>query len=95
MNEINKLDLVSTHNLNLKDRKYLELSGVKVIESFDSQEFLMETNQGWLSIKGNELSLAKLDTENGFVIIKGFIISLEYLNKKNNEKESFIAKLFK
>lgn len=30
------------HNLSLKDRKVLELSGVKLIDSFDANEFLMD-----------------------------------------------------
>ena len=36
------------HNIVLKDRKILEITGVKQIDSFDSNEFLMETAQGWL-----------------------------------------------
>ena len=34
------------HNLVLKDRKVLDLTGVKQIDSFDSHEFLLETSQG-------------------------------------------------
>ena len=34
------------HNLSLKDRKVLELSGVKLIDSFDANEFLMDTSHG-------------------------------------------------
>ena len=41
------------HNVYLKDRKNIELTGVKNIESFDSLEFLIETSLGFLNIKGN------------------------------------------
>ena len=34
------------HHICLKDRKTLELTGVKKIESFDSYEFLIETSLG-------------------------------------------------
>ncbi len=38
---------------------------LKKIESFDSEEFLMETTLGYLVIKGNELEIIKLDTYQG------------------------------
>ena len=61
------------HNVLLKDRKTLELSGVKQIDSFDSSEFLLETTLGWMLVSGKELTLGKLDTDHGDVIIKGNI----------------------
>ena len=39
------------HHVYLKDRKTLELTGIKKIESFDSLEFLIETSLGYLNIK--------------------------------------------
>ena len=38
------------HHVYLKDRKTLELTGIKKIESFDSLEFLIETSLGYLNI---------------------------------------------
>ena len=38
------------HHVCLKDRKSLELTGVKKIESFDAYEFLIETSLGYLNI---------------------------------------------
>ena len=84
------------HNLSLKDRKVLELSGVKLIDSFDANEFLMDTSQGWMVVHGKDLTLAQMDTDHGDVIIKGVIDSIEYItNKKGNGKESLISRLFK
>ena len=84
------------HNLVLKDRKNLEISGVKSIDSFDAEEFLIETSQGWMIVHGKELTLAKLDTENGDVIIKGMIQAIEYVSsKKGNTDESVFSRLFK
>ena len=40
------------HNVIIKDRKVMELTGVKQIDSFDSSEFLLETAQGWMVIQG-------------------------------------------
>ena len=84
------------HNVIIKDRKIMEITGVKQIDSFDANEFLIETAQGWMLIQGKELKLGKLDTERGDVVIKGVIESMTYVtNKKGNGKESMITKTFK
>ena len=73
------------HNVIIKDRKVMELTGVKQIDSFDSSEFLLETAQGWMVIQGKDLTLGKLDTERGDVVIRGVIEALSYVsNKKGN-----------
>ena len=64
--------------------------------SFDANEFLMDTSQGWMVVHGKDLTLAKMDTDHGDVIIKGVIDSIEYItNKKGNGKDSLISRLFK
>ena len=84
------------HNVVLKDRKILEITGVKQIDSFDASEFLLETAQGWMVISGKDLTLGKLDTKRGDVIIRGLIESLSYVsNKKGKNSESMISKIFK
>lgn len=84
------------HNVVIKDRKILEITGVKQIDSFDASEFLLETAQGWMVISGKDLTLGKLDTERGDVIIRGLIESLSYVsNKKGKNSDSMISKIFK
>ena len=85
------------HNVYLKDRKNIELTGVKRIESFDSLEFLIETSLGFLNIKGTELSLTRLDQEKNEVTIKGNIDALSYLSNKKftKNKETVFNKLLK
>ena len=82
------------HNFICKERKHLELSGVKNVERFDENEFVLETTLGWMSIKGNELVLNKLDTEHGDVIIKGNIDCIEYTTSHSHH-ESIFSRLFK
>ena len=82
------------HNFICKERKLLELSGVKNVERFDENEFVLETTLGWMMVKGSELSLNKLDTEHGDVIIKGNIDAIEYTTAHKN-KESLFSRLFK
>lgn len=84
------------HNITLTERKNLVVTGVKKIDNFDSNEFLIETTMGYLTIKGNDLEIIKLDTYQGNVSIKGQVSSLLYSeNNSKNKEESFISKLFK
>lgn len=89
--------LSSNHVVNISQRKNITISGVKKIENFDDSEFLLETNMGFLAIKGSSLEIIKLDTYQGDVSIKGKIDSLSYLesNKKREKQESVLSKLFK
>ena len=91
-------DIISTnHSISITERKNIMLTGVKKIDSFDDEEFLLETNMGYIVIKGKGLEIIKLDTNQGNVSIKGVLNSLSYMegvNKKQKEDNMF-SKLFK
>ena len=85
-----------THSINLNERKSIMISGVKKIDSFDEEEFYLETTMGDLIIKGEELEIIKLDTYQGNVSIKGKIDSLNYAEEgKKNKENGVFNKLFK
>ena len=85
------------HGINLFERKSLVITGVKKIENFDSEQFLLETIIGFMVIKGSELELVKLDTLQGNVSIKGNVSGINYVeeNTKKNKEESIFNRLFK
>ncbi|WP_370640469.1 MULTISPECIES: sporulation protein YabP [Salipaludibacillus] len=84
------------HRLILNARKTLDISGVKQVESFDSEEFLLETDMGYLSIRGHNLQMKNLDVEEGNVSIQGRIDDLVYLDQHHGEKsKGLFGKLFK
>ena len=86
------------HTFNLIERKNATITGVKKIESFDSEEFLIDSNMGTIVLKGEGLELLKLDNKEGKVIIKGMINSLNYLDEnilKKNKESSIISRLFR
>jgi sporulation protein YabP len=91
-------DIISyNHSITLNERKNITVTGVKKIDSFDDEEFLLETNMGYIVIKGETLEIIKLDTYQGNVAIKGKINSLNYMegsNKKEKEASVF-SRLFK
>jgi sporulation protein YabP len=84
------------HEITLNERKTLLVSGVKKIENFDEDEFLMETTMGFLLVKGESLELIKLDTISGDVSIKGKINALDYIeDNKTKESQGIFNRLFK
>lgn len=86
------------HSITITERKNLLITGVKKIENFDSEEFLLETVMGFLVVKGEDLELVKLDTLAGNVSIKGLIKEFSYMddnNKKTKDNNSVFNRLFK
>lgn len=84
------------HSVQINERKSCVLTGIKKLESFNEEEFLIESIMGYIVIKGSNLELLKLDTFGGTVSIKGKIYGINYLEEnKKNIKESVVAKLFK
>lgn len=93
-NQIRELN----HVFNLVERKNVSITGVKKIESFDSEEFLIDSNMGTIVLKGEGLEIMKLDTKEGVVTIKGMINSLTYIDEnilKKTKENSVISRLFK
>lgn len=87
---------IPTHNISILGRKTINISGVIKINSFDSEEFLLETSMGLLGIKGKDLEIIKLDTYEGLISIKGIINGFSYLDDIGKKKEEgLVSKLFK
>lgn len=84
------------HGISLLERKNLVITGVKKIENFDKEQFLLETIMGFIIVKGEDLELVKLDTLQGNVSIKGTVNALYYAEDINKKKEdSIFNRLFK
>lgn len=87
---------VREHDVVMKGRKHLDITGVKQVESFDNEEFLLETVMGFLAIRGQNLQMKNLNVDKGVVSIKGKIYDLVYLDENHGEKaKGFFSKLFR
>ena len=97
MDKAKEIEATFNHGLSLAERKNIVITGVKKIDSFDSEEFLLDTTLGFLQVKGSDLEIIKLDTYQGNVSLKGKIDSLVYTDSviNKNKEETFFAKLFK
>ena len=95
--EINeeKMELMN-HSITVSERQNIIISGITKIDSFDSEEFILQTVAGPLGIKGRKLEIIKLDTYEGTITIKGIIDGFSYLdNIKSKKENSMLNKLFK
>ena len=65
--------------------------------SFDIHEVLLETEQGMLMIKGNDLHVNRLTLDKGEVDIEGRIDSLTYSDTQvaSQKTESLLSRLFR
>ena len=87
----------SGHKLTLTNRNLANITGVKDVISFDVKEILLETEQGMLTIKGQDLHVKRLTLEKGEVDVHGALDSFSYSNLESFEKrgESLFARMFK
>lgn len=92
----NQKPVTIEHDVIMRGRKTLDITGVKQVESFDNEEFLLETVMGFLSIRGQNLQMKNLDVDKGIVSIKGKVFDLIYLDEHQGDKaKGFFSKLFK
>lgn len=93
LNNVNK----RVHKIMLTNRRTCTINGVNDVLSFDIHEVLLETEQGMLMIKGDELHVNRLSLDKGEVDVDGKIDSLTYSESTGYGKkgESFLSRLLK
>jgi sporulation protein YabP len=85
------------HKVTLANRRSCAINGVNDVLSFDIHEILLETEQGMLMIKGDNLHVNRLTLDKGEVDVDGKIDSFTYsdISGIGHKSESFLAKLFR
>ena len=82
------------HEIALKRREHLEISGVDEVVRFDDICVALQTVCGGLEINGSDLKISVLDIDRGVVCLDGKIDALYYADNTKKEKSSFWGKLF-
>lgn len=82
------------HNISLEERKNLSVSGVTDIGSYDEQNIVAETEQGELTIRGQNLHIIKMSVDTGELIVEGTVNGLEYTHMRETDG-GFFSRLFK
>lgn len=75
--------------ISLMDRKKLFIEGVSKVEKFDDREILLETNMGYLVLKGEGLHVTMLNLDTGNLEVEGYFVNISYLE---DGKEKSIGK---
>ena len=86
------------HKVTMTNRRSCIIGGVNDVLSFDIHEILLETEQGMLMIKGQELHVSRLMLDKGEVDIDGRIDSFTYSDVSGNtfgKSESLLSRLFR
>jgi len=86
-----------THKVSMTNRKNCSINGVNDVLSFDIHEILLETEQGMLMIKGDELHVSRLTLDKGEVDVSGRIDSFTYseVAAGGHQTESLLTRLFR
>ena len=85
------------HKVSMTNRRLCVINGVKDVLSFDVQEVRLETEQGMLQIKGEDLHVSRLTLERGEIDIDGRIDSFIYKDEggMGGKKESLWERMFR
>jgi len=71
------------HVLSIEGRKKLQLEGVQHVGSFDEQEITLDTNMGFLLLKGEGMHITHLNLDQGSLVVEGLINGLEYIEGRS------------
>ena len=84
------------HDVAIKGRSHIDITGVREVLSFDELSVSMVTVGGDMTVEGSDLKIGVLDTERGVVAIDGKISAVFYDDgDTSGEKKGILGRLFK
>lgn len=87
---------IANHDVAIKGRKRIDITGVHEVISFDDTSVVMLTDGGELTLEGSELKIGVLDTERGIVSVEGKVNALFYDDDGSPvEKKKFLGRIFR
>ena len=81
------------HNLICQQRKKLNMSGVREVKAFDEESVVLDTTEGVLTVKGENLIIDSFSATSGELFMQGEIYAFIYSSE--NGGRGFIKKLLK
>lgn len=97
MDEKQQQTVQKNHKVIINGRHTVLITGVNDVLSFDANEVLLETVQGILMIRGEELHVSRLSLEKGEVDVDGRVDSMTYSDATGFVKsgETLFGRLFR
>ena len=88
--------IYNKHAVNIENREKITVTGVIDVSSFDEETISAETSMGFLTVKGENLHINKLNLDSGELLIDGNVNSVFYnIIKDKKAKTSLFNKMFK
>ena len=84
--------LIRAHSLSLEGREKLSVTGVEDVTGFDESLIVLNTGQGDLVIRGEQLHIERIDLETGRLELRGRVQELSYDEPAGNR--SLWSRLF-
>ncbi len=81
-------------SLILEDKRFLSVSGVSDVASFDEQNIVAQTVMGELTVSGNELKINNFSTQTGDLSVEGNIASLCF-SERAESSGGFFSRIFR
>ena len=87
----------TNHYIAIQNRKTMQFTGIKEVISFDEKEVILETIQGILTLKGENLHVSRLTVEKGEVDLEGMLDSFQYqaFDTYRKQGESFFRRILR
>ncbi|MBQ9198900.1 MAG: sporulation protein YabP [Lachnospiraceae bacterium] len=91
------IQYAKNHKLTLDNRKKASIYGITEVVSFDTDEVILVTDIGVLTVKGKDMHVIRLDVDKGELEMAGTIDSMNYTEKKDIKKTAsgIIGRMFK
>lgn len=83
---------LESHHITLRDRKFMQLSGIAKVVSLEPDRVELMTEQERLTIKGQDLHTEKLDMEKGELSLSGLVIGMIYSGGRDKKNASNVWK---
>ena len=87
-----KPEAFSDERVSLEGRRLLRATGVKEILRFEEALVVLQTAEGLLVVRGEGLSLGRLDPEDGRVELRGRVAGLSY--EQGGQEKGLLRRLF-
>ncbi|WP_337833519.1 YabP/YqfC family sporulation protein [Desulfotruncus arcticus] len=74
-----------SNRLTLTERSHLVVQGVEHVGKFNEREINLDTNLGFLVLRGEGLHITNLDLETKNMVVEGRIFALEFFERKSGK----------
>ena len=86
---------IRAHSVMMEERKRAMLTGVTDVASFNEQEVVMLTEEGDITLLGEDLHISLLNLEDGKLTVEGRIGAIEYGGGPSQKRGGILARMFR